>query len=37
LDPGGDAPAFIKEEGQFYEGGPIWRIELVSPIFPGNP
>jgi len=31
---GGDAPAFVKEEGQFYEGGPIWRIELISPVFP---
>lgn len=31
---GGLAPAFVKEEGQFYEGGPIWRIELISPIFP---
>ena len=31
---GGDAPAFVKEEGQFYEGGPIWRIELISPFFP---
>jgi hypothetical protein len=31
---GGDAPAFVKEEGQFYEGGPIWRVELISPVFP---
>jgi hypothetical protein len=31
---GGEAPAFVKEEGQFYEGGPIWRIELTSPVFP---
>jgi hypothetical protein len=30
---GGDAPAFVKEEGQFFEGGPIWRVELVSPVF----
>jgi hypothetical protein len=30
---GGDAPAFVKEEGQFYEGGPVWRIELTAPIF----
>jgi hypothetical protein len=30
---GGDAPAFVKEEGQFYEGGPIWRVELTSPVF----
>jgi hypothetical protein len=31
---GGEAPAFVKEEGQFYEGGPIWRIELTAPTFP---
>jgi hypothetical protein len=31
---GGEVPAFIKEEGQFYEGGPVWRVELVSPVFP---
>ena len=31
---GGEAPAFVKEEGQFYEGGPIWRVELASPVFP---
>jgi hypothetical protein len=30
---GGDAPAFVKEEGQFYEGGPVWRIELTAPVF----
>jgi hypothetical protein len=29
----GAAPAFIREEGQFYEGGPIWRIEQISPSF----
>jgi hypothetical protein len=34
---GGEAPAFVREEGQFYEGGPIWRIELTSPTFPRNP
>jgi len=32
----GEAPAFVREEGQFYEGGPIWRIELTSPVFPPN-
>jgi hypothetical protein len=31
---GGDAPAFLREEGQFYEDGPIWRVDLVSPVFP---
>jgi hypothetical protein len=29
----GKAPAFVRMEGQFYEGGPIWRIELTSPIW----
>jgi hypothetical protein len=31
---GGEAPAFVREEGQFYEGGPVWRVELTSPVFP---
>ena len=30
---GGESPAFIREEGQLYEGGPIWRIEQISPTF----
>jgi hypothetical protein len=30
----GDPPAFIKSEGPMYEGGPIWRIELTSPVWP---
>jgi hypothetical protein len=29
----GTAPAFIREEGQLYERGPIWRIEQISPTF----
>jgi hypothetical protein len=29
----GVPPAFVKEEGPLYEGGPIWRIEQVSPSF----
>jgi hypothetical protein len=33
---GGEAPGFVKEEGQFYEGGPIWRVELASPVFPAS-
>ena len=33
----GEAPAFVREEGQFYEGGPIWRVELTSPVFPSTP
>ena len=31
---GGEAPAFVKSEGPLYFGGPIWRIELVSPVWP---
>ncbi len=30
---GGSAPAFIREEGQIYDDGPVLRIELVSPTF----
>lgn len=30
---GGEFPAFIREQGQLYQGGPIWRIEQVSPSF----
>ena len=29
-----EAPAFIKSEGPMYAGGPVWRIELVSPVWP---
>jgi hypothetical protein len=29
-----DAPAFVKSEQTFYTGGPIWRIELVAPVWP---
>jgi hypothetical protein len=28
---GGEAPAFVRSEQPFYAGGPLWRIELVSP------
>jgi hypothetical protein len=31
---GGEAPAFVREEGEFYEGGPVWRVELITPVFP---
>jgi hypothetical protein len=24
----------VRSEGQFYEDGPIWRIELASPDYP---
>lgn len=29
----GAPPVFVREEGPLYEGGPIWRIEQVSPSF----
>ena len=31
---GGAAPAFVKSEGPLYLGGPAWRIELTSPVWP---
>jgi hypothetical protein len=31
---GGDVPAFLKSEGPLYNGGPPWRIELTSPVWP---
>jgi hypothetical protein len=34
---GGEAPAFVKSEGPLYEGGPVWRIELTSPVWPPAP
>ena len=30
---GGEAPAFVKSEGPMFQDGPIWRIELVSPVW----
>jgi hypothetical protein len=30
----GEAPAFVKSEGPMFQGGPIWRTELVSPAWP---
>jgi hypothetical protein len=30
----GAAPAFVKSEQPFYAGGPVWRIELTSPVWP---
>jgi hypothetical protein len=31
---GGEAPAFVRMEGPLYQGGPRWRIELTSPVWP---
>jgi len=30
----GEAPAFIRMEGALYVGGPIWRIDQISAVFP---
>jgi hypothetical protein len=30
----GNAPVFLKSEGPLFEDGPIWRIELASPVWP---
>ena len=32
----GAAPTFVKEEGPFYMGSPIWRIELTTPVWPAG-
>lgn len=29
-----EAPAFVKSESPLYTGGPLWRIELTSPVWP---
>jgi hypothetical protein len=31
---GGSSPAIVKSEGPLCEGCPIWRMELVSPVWP---
>ena len=33
---GGKAPGFVRSEGPMFEGGPVWRIELASPVWPKN-
>jgi hypothetical protein len=32
----GKAPGFLKMEAPLYEGGPIWLIEMASPVWPGS-
>jgi hypothetical protein len=34
---GGQAPAFVREEGPFYQGGPVWTVQLTSPAWPDLP
>jgi len=33
----GELPAFIREQGQLYAGGPVWTIEAVSPSLAAAP
>jgi hypothetical protein len=33
----GTTPVFLKSEGPLYDDGPIWRIELASPVWPKVP
>jgi hypothetical protein len=32
----GSCPTYLKSQGQSFEGGPIWRTQLVSPGWPGT-
>ena len=34
---GGEVPAFVRAEQPLYVGGPVWKIELASPIWPTTP
>jgi hypothetical protein len=34
---GGKAPAFVREEGPLYQGGPTWTLQLTSPVWPDLP
>jgi hypothetical protein len=34
---GGEAPTLVAAEQPLYLGGPLWRIELVSPVWPKAP
>jgi hypothetical protein len=27
-------PGFLKSEGSLSDGGPVWRVELASPLWP---
>jgi hypothetical protein len=31
---GGEAPTFVKSETLSFLGGPVWRAELVAPVWP---
>lgn len=31
---GGKAPTFVRMEGELYEGGPVWVVQLSAPVWP---
>lgn len=33
----GEAPTFVRSEGPIFQGGPVWRLELSSPVPSDNP
>jgi hypothetical protein len=34
---GGEVPVFVRSESLSYPGGPLWRMELTSPVWPQTP
>jgi len=32
----GEAPAFVRSQAPMFNGGPLWQMELVSPVWPGE-
>ena len=34
---GGEAPSFVRAQVAFYVGGPLWTIDLTSPVLPDQP
>jgi hypothetical protein len=32
----GPVPGFLKSQGPLFQDGPIWRIQLASPVWPGE-
>jgi hypothetical protein len=32
----GKAPGFLRLDSELFEGGPVWRIELASPVWPAK-
>jgi len=33
----GQVPAFLKQQGPLYQGGPIWSIEMTTPVWEEAP